>query len=66
MVVGTMLPIVKQCIFNQTRGYWLFSNALNATLSINVSLQNEIEQFDITSLNFVKADFEYELGALCI
>jgi hypothetical protein len=66
MVVKTVLPIVKQCILNQTRGYWLFSDALNATLSTSVSLQNEIEQFDITSLNFVRADFESKLGALRI
>jgi hypothetical protein len=29
-------------------------------------MQNEMEQSDITSLNFVRGDFEYELGALFI
>jgi hypothetical protein len=66
MVVATMLPVVKHCIFNQTQGYWLFSNALNVALSISVSLHNEIEQSDITSFNFVRGDFESKLGALCI
>ncbi len=66
MVVETMLIVVKQCILNQTRGYWLFSNALNAALSISVYLHNEIEQSNITSLNFVKGDFESKLGALRI
>jgi hypothetical protein len=66
MVVATMLPVVKHCIFNPTQGYWLFSNALNVALSISVSLHNEIEQSDITSLNFVRGDFESELGALWV
>ncbi len=39
MVVETMLTIVNQCIFNQTQGYWLFTNALNVGLSINLSMQ---------------------------
>jgi hypothetical protein len=43
VVVKTMFPFVKQCILNQTRGYWLLSNALNATLSINVCMQNQIQ-----------------------
>jgi hypothetical protein len=38
MVAETMLHVVKQCILNQTQGYWLFSDAMNVTLSINVSL----------------------------
>jgi hypothetical protein len=29
-------------------------------------MQNELEQSEITYLNFVKGDFEYELGALLI
>jgi hypothetical protein len=43
-----MLHVVKQCILNQTQGYWLLSNALNATLSINVCMQNQIQQYNIT------------------
>jgi hypothetical protein len=31
-----------------------------------VFVQNEMEQFDIASLNFVRGDFESKLGALCI
>jgi hypothetical protein len=64
VVVKTMFPFVKQCILNQTRGYWLLSNALNVALSINVCMQNQIQQSKITPFNFVKGDFEYELGAL--
>ncbi len=40
MVAEIMLLVVKQCIFNQTRGYWLLSNALNVAISIGVCIQN--------------------------
>jgi hypothetical protein len=29
-------------------------------------MQNHIQQYDITPLNFVRGDFEYELGALWV
>jgi len=29
-------------------------------------MQNEIENFEITSINFVKRDFEFELQSLCM
>ncbi len=53
-----MFIVVKQCILNQTQRYWLFFDALNATLSINVCMQNLIQQSNITPFNFVKGDFE--------
>jgi hypothetical protein len=40
MVVEIMFLVVKQCIFNQTQGYWLLSNALNVAISIGVCIQN--------------------------
>jgi hypothetical protein len=40
MVVETMLTVVNQCTFNQTQGYWLFIDALNVALSINVCMQS--------------------------
>jgi hypothetical protein len=64
VVVETLFPIVKQCILNQIQGHCLLSNALNATFSIIVCMQNHSQQFDITPFNFVKGDIEFELGAL--
>ncbi len=61
-----MLPIVKQCIFNQIRSYWLISNALNDVFSISVYMQNEIQHFETTSSNFVKGDFEFKLQTFCM
>jgi hypothetical protein len=43
VVVETLLLIVKQCVLNQTRGYWLLSNALNAAFLIIVCMQNQIQ-----------------------
>jgi hypothetical protein len=40
VVIEIMFFVVKQCIFNQTQGYCLFSNALNVVLSICVCMQN--------------------------
>ncbi len=31
---------------------------------MNVCMQDQIQQFEITPFNFVRADFEYKLGAL--
>ncbi len=64
MVVKTMFTIVKQCIFNETQQYWLFSNVINVILSIILCMQNEIQQYDINLRNIVKGDFEYELVIL--
>ncbi len=64
MVVKSMFTIVKQCILNETQQYWLFSNVINAILSIILCMQNEIQQYDITLHNILKRDFEYELVIL--
>lgn len=47
-----MIHVVKQCIINQTQGYWLFFNALNVTLSINVCMWNQTEQYETSSISF--------------
>jgi len=59
-----MFLVVKQCILNQTQGYWLLFDALNATLLINVCMQNQIQQSEITPLNFVRGDFDSKLTTL--
>jgi hypothetical protein len=64
MIVETMFLVANQCIFIQTRGYWLLSNDLNVALLFKVCLQNQIEQYEITPFNFVKGDFESKSGAL--
>lgn len=61
-----MLLIVKQCIFNQTQGYWLFFDALNVVLSIIMCIHNQIEQLKINSIKFLKGDFEFKLWTFCM
>ncbi len=39
VVVDILNPIVEQCVLNQTRGYWLFSNVFNATITICMKLK---------------------------
>jgi hypothetical protein len=56
-----MLLIVKQCVFNQTQGYWLLFEALDVVFSIIMCIQNQIEQFKINSIKFLKGDFEFKL-----
>jgi hypothetical protein len=39
----TLGPMVEQCILNQTKGYWLFSNVLFATFSIYDRLHKDYQ-----------------------
>ncbi len=39
VVAKIMFLVVKQCILNQTQGYWLLFDALNVTLSLSVCMQ---------------------------
>jgi hypothetical protein len=39
----TLGPMVEQCILSQTKGYWLFSNALFATLLIYDRLHRDYQ-----------------------
>ncbi len=64
LVDKIMFLVVKQCILNQTQGYWLLFDALNATLLINVCMQNQIQQSEITPFNFVRGDFDSKLTTL--
>lgn len=61
-IIETMIPIVKQCILIWR--YWLLFDAMNVTFSLSAVMQNEIEQFDISSSNFVRANFDYEVSSI--
>jgi hypothetical protein len=56
MIIETMFLVVNQRIFNETRGYRLLSNDLNVALLLNVRMQNQIEEYEITPFNFAKGD----------
>lgn len=51
---------------NQTWKSWIFFDALNVGLLVNVFMQNEMERSEIIFFNLGGGDFEYKLGVLCI
>ena len=54
--------VVKQCILNQTRGYWLLSDALFVALTIYMRRCLELNHRQGTWLQF--CDFDVELEVL--
>ena len=57
-------PVVKQCVLNQTRGYWLLSDALAATLAISVELRAHIDHLSNMNPPLQHGDFDAELEIL--
>jgi len=55
---------VRQCILNQTRGYWLLSDALAATLAISVEFGAHIDHLSNMNPPLQHGDFDAELGIL--
>lgn len=63
-VTGTLNAIVKQCILNQTRGYWLLSDALAAAFRVSVELQDVHDQRAHVVPALRVGDFESEIEML--
>jgi hypothetical protein len=40
-IVDCFSPIVFACVFNQSHGHWLLSDALHSTISMNLKLKKE-------------------------
>ena len=55
---------MKQCIFNQTRGYWLLSDALAAAFRVSVELQDVHDQRAHAVPALRVGDFESEIEML--
>ena len=60
----TLNPVVKQCVLNQTRGYWLLSDALAAALAISVELGAHIDHLSNMNPPLQHGDFDSELEIL--
>ena len=60
----TLNPVVKQCVLNQTRGYWLLSDALAATLAISVELRAHVDHVSSMNPPLQHGDFDAELEIL--
>ena len=64
-VAITLSPVVTSCVLNQSRGYWLLSDALHATLNTTLCFQQDI----LTSAAFLNVqlaagDFDVKLRLL--
>ena len=64
IVTETLNPVVKQCVLNQTRGYWLLSDALAAALAISVELGAHIDHLSNMNPPLQHGDFDSELEIL--
>jgi hypothetical protein len=63
-VTETLTPVVSQCVLNQTRGFWLLSDALARALKLMV--QMKAQQFARNSIEppLECSEFDSELKIL--
>lgn len=58
-IPNTLLPIVRQCILNQTREYWLFSNALNFVFNLFNAMKTIVANIESLNWPLICGDFDY-------
>ena len=63
-VTQTLNPVVQQCVLNQTRGYWLLSDALAAAFRMSIELQGVYDQCSSVVPPLQVGDFESEIEIL--
>ena len=63
-VTQTLNPVVQQCVLNQTRGYWLLSDALAAAFRMSIQLQGVYDQSASVIPPLQVGDFESEIEIL--
>jgi hypothetical protein len=63
-VCDILNPVVEKCIMNQTRGFWLLSDALVSAMSISVKLQAESNRCEAAVPPLQVGDFDSELEIL--
>ena len=63
-VTQTLNLVVQQCVLNQTRGYWLLSDALAATFHMSIELQGVNEQRSGIVPPLQVGDFKFEIEIL--
>ena len=63
-VTQTLNPVVQQCVLNQTRGYWLLSDALAAAFRMTIELQGVYDQSSSVIPPLQVGDFESEIEIL--
>jgi hypothetical protein len=64
VVCDILNPVVEKCIMNQTRGFWLLSDALVSAMSISVKLQAKSNRCEAAVPPLQVGDFDSELEIL--
>jgi hypothetical protein len=60
IIVDVLSSIVSTCFLNQFHGYWLFFDALNATITMSLKLKEKIR----ISSNLEDLIYDDSIGAL--
>ncbi|KAJ7538060.1 hypothetical protein O6H91_11G033100 [Diphasiastrum complanatum] len=63
-VSSTLIPVAKQCVLNQTRGYWLLSDALVAALKLCIQMGQARYKIHNSMVANCNGDFDAELELL--
>ena len=63
-VTQTLNPVVQQCVLNQTRGYWLLSDALAAAFRMTIELHGVYDQSSSVIPPLQVGDFKSEIEIL--
>ena len=63
-VSDVLSPVVSQCVINQTRGYWLLSDAIIAAMSIATMMEETDHAKRMEFPKLLSGDFDAELGYL--
>ncbi|KAJ7552447.1 hypothetical protein O6H91_06G055400 [Diphasiastrum complanatum] len=63
-VSSTLIPVVKRCVLNQTRGYWLLSDALVAALKLCMQMGQASYIIHNSMVADCNGDFDAELELL--
>jgi hypothetical protein len=65
-IVDSLSPIVTTCVLNQSRSHWLFSDALQSTITICLKFKEEITN-PSTLISLIDDDsrISFELSFVC-
>jgi hypothetical protein len=64
VVCDILNPVVEKCIMNQTRGFWLLSDALVSAMSISLKLQAKNNRREVAVPPLHVGDFDSQLEIL--
>lgn len=63
-VTDALTPVLQQCVTNQSKGYWLLSDALATALNLCIQLHKEQIEKELVSPKLEAGNFESELEVL--